>query len=170
MRPLLSSQLPISPAPQHLFTPKAPSISSVTCESDASSQSGSLEPVIFSALCMFDFTSSEAGLLSFRKNEILDIVKCTDGWWAAMKKGGTILGWIPQTFVTRLTQEMAEKLQDIREELRGAELKRIEELHYSTRNTTSLSVVNGGSAAPLSPILESKNPLKVPVRFHPIFI
>jgi son of sevenless-like protein len=160
MRPRLSSQLPISPAPRYLF--KAPSISSVTCDS---SQSGNPESVIFSALCMFDFTSSEAGLLSFRKNEILDIVKCTDGWWAAMKKGETILGWIPQTYVTPLTQEMAEKLQDIREELRGAELKRVEDLHHSTENT--LSVVSDGFA-PLSPILESKDLVKV--LFHPIFI
>ena len=163
MRPRLPSQLPISPAPRHPFTPKAPSILSIA--SDSSSQSGNPESVIFSALCMFDFTSSEAGLLSFRKNEILDVVKCTDGWWAAMKKGETILGWIPQTFVTPLTQETAEKLQDIREELRGAELKRVEDLHYSTENTTALSVGSDGSA-PLSPILESKDLVKV--RFLPV--
>jgi Variant SH3 domain len=115
---------------------------------------------------MFDFTSSEPGLLSFRKNELLDIVKCSDGWWAAMKKGDTILGWVPQTFVTPLSQEMAEKLQDIREELRGAELKRVEDLHYSSENTsTPLSVV-GDDSAPLSPILESKDLVKV--RFHPV--
>ena len=114
---------------------------------------------------MFDFTSSEAELLSFRKNELLDIVKCTDGWWAAMKKGDTILGWVPQTYVTPLTQEMAEKLQDIREELRGAELKRVEDLYYSTENTTPLSVVVDGSP-PLSPILESEDLAKV--RFHPV--
>ena len=84
-----------------------------------------------------------------------------------MKKGDSILGWVPQTFVTPLSQEMAEKLQDIREELRGAELKRVEDLHYSTENTTSHShsVLSDGSA-PLSPILESKD--LVQVRFHPI--
>ena len=165
MRPRHSSLLPISPAPRQPFTPKSPSISSGTCESDSSSQSGSSEPVLFSALCMFDFTSSEAELLSFRKNEILDIVKCSDGWWAAMKKGETILGWIPQTYVTPLTQEMAEKLQDIREELRCAELKRVEDLHHSTENTTPLSVLSDGST-PISPIIERKN---VKVRFHPVF-
>ena len=114
---------------------------------------------------MFDFTSSEAELLSFRKNELLDIIKCTDGWWAAMKKGDTILGWVPQTFVTPLSQEMAEKLQDIREELRGAELKRVQDLYRSTKNNTLLSVVSDGSA-PLSPILESEDLAKV--RFHPV--
>lgn len=114
---------------------------------------------------MFDFTSSEAELLSFRKNELLDIVKCSDGWWAAMKKGDTILGWVPQTFVTPLSQEMAEKLQDIREELRGAELKRVEDLHYSTENISPLSVVSDDSA-PLSPILESND--LIHVRFHPV--
>lgn len=84
-----------------------------------------------------------------------------------MKKGETILGWIPQTFVTPLTHEMAEKLQDIREELRGAELKRVEDLYHSSESTTSLSVVSDGSAS-LSPILESKDLVKV--RLHPILI
>ena len=79
-----------------------------------------------------------------------------------MKKGDTILGWVPQTFVTPLSQEMAEKLQDIHEELRGAELKRVKDLHYSTENTAPLSVVDGST--PLSPILESKDLVKV--RFH----
>lgn len=165
MRPRIPSQLPISPTPRHPFSSKSPSISSRTCESDCSSHSGNPESVIFSALCMFDFTSSEAELLSFRKNELLDIVKCSDGWWAAMKKGDTILGWVPQTFVTPLSQEMAEKLQDIREELRGAELKRVEDLHYSTENISPLSVVSDDSA-PLSPILESND--LIHVRFHPV--
>ena len=148
--------LPISPVPRHLYTPKTPSISDsvTTCESDGS-QSGNPESVMFSVLCMFDFTSSEAGLLSFRKNEILDIVKCTDGWWAAMRKGGPILGWIPQTFVTPLTQEMAEKLQDIREDLRSAELKRVE---YTTDNPASLSVVSDSAPAP---IFENKDLVNV---------
>lgn len=162
MQPRL--QLPISPAPRHLFIPKTPSISdSSTCVSDTSSQSGNPESVIFSALCMFDFTSSETELLSFRKNEILDIVKCTDGWWAAMRKGGSLLGWIPQTFVTPITKEMAERLRDIREELRDAELKRVE---YSTENTTSLSAVSDVSAP--SSTLENKDLANV--RLHLISI
>ena len=157
MQPRL--HLPISPAPRHLFPPKKPSISdSVTCESDTSSQ---LESVIFSALCMFDFTSSEAELLSFRKNEILDIIKCADGWWAAMRQGESILGWIPETFVTPLTQEMTEKLRNIPEELRGAELKRVRK--YSTENTGSL---RDGSAR--LPLLVNKGLANV--RFLPIFM
>jgi Variant SH3 domain len=112
---------------------------------------------------MFDFTSSETELLSFRKNEILDIVKCTDGWWAAMKKGGTLLGWVPQTFVTPISKEMAERLRDIREDLRDAELKRV---GYSTESTTSLSVVSDSSA--LSSILENKDLANV--RLYLIFI
>lgn len=82
-----------------------------------------------------------------------------------MKRGDTILGWVPKTFVTPLSQEMAEKLQDIHEELRGAELKRVEDLYYSTENTASLSIVTDGPA-PLSPILESEDLVKV--RFHPV--
>lgn len=50
---------------------------------------------------------------------MLEIVKQEDsGWWAAMRKGGKTIGWIPQTFVKSLTEDMAEKLRNIREELR----------------------------------------------------
>jgi len=123
---------------------------SVTGESDDTIlQSGIPDSVIFSALCMFDFTSPEAEILSFRKNEILDIVKCTDGgWWAAVRKEGGILGWIPQTFVTPLSQEMAEKLWDIHEELRGDEFKRVKELYQSGQDTTSFPVFAEGSVPP----------------------
>jgi SH3 domain len=152
-----SAQLSNAPTPNsrpgHLKTPSY-SDSLDTNESDnAISQS---DPVIFSVLCMFDHTSSESGLLSFRKNEILDVVKCTDGgWWAAMRKGESILGWIPQTFVHPLSQQMTERLRGIREELRGAEFKRVEQC-YSEQNNVPLS---------LTPIPESTS-----VRFHAISV
>ena len=70
---------------------------------------------------MYDFTAEEPGLLSFKKSDILDIVKRDDtGWWAAMPRGGTanVVGWIPQAFVAPLTAEMAERLSNLAEELR----------------------------------------------------
>lgn len=68
---------------------------------------------------MHDFRAADADQLSFRKNEILLIVKRENtGWWAAMKRGGDVIGWIPQAFVNPLTEEMAERLANVREELR----------------------------------------------------
>ncbi|KAJ7269310.1 ras guanine nucleotide exchange factor domain-containing protein [Mycena haematopus] len=77
------------------------------------------ELVICSVLCMYDFQSEDADHLEFRKNEILDVVKQEDtGWWAAMRRGGDLIGWIPQAFVNPLSDEMTEKLWNVREELR----------------------------------------------------
>ncbi|THV06545.1 ras GEF [Dendrothele bispora CBS 962.96] len=75
--------------------------------------------IICSVLCMYDFQSQDPTHLSFSKNEILDIIKQEEsGWWAAMRKGGDVVGWIPQAFVKRLTEQMAERLWNVREELR----------------------------------------------------
>ncbi|KAJ7508677.1 ras guanine nucleotide exchange factor domain-containing protein [Mycena galericulata] len=74
---------------------------------------------ICSVLCMYDFQSSDADHLPFRKNEILEVVKKEDtGWWAAMRRDGDAIGWIPQAFVSPLSEEMTEKLWNVREELR----------------------------------------------------
>lgn len=81
--------------------------------------SSSSEQDEFPVLCMYDFRAADRDQLSFRKNEILLIVKReSTGWWAAMRKGGDVIGWIPQAFVTPLTEEMAERLSNVREELR----------------------------------------------------
>ncbi|KAJ6486221.1 ras guanine nucleotide exchange factor domain-containing protein [Mycena vitilis] len=77
------------------------------------------ELIICSVLCMYDFVSTDSDHLEFRKNEILDVVKQENtGWWAAMRRGGDFIGWIPQAFVNPLSEEMAEKLSNVREELR----------------------------------------------------
>ncbi|KAJ3561149.1 hypothetical protein NP233_g10371 [Leucocoprinus birnbaumii] len=89
------------------------------------------DPDEFSVLCMHDFKAADPDQLSFRKNEILVIVKRENtGWWAAMRRGGDVIGWIPQAFVSPLTEEMAERLANVREELRFYEY-RAEQL-YST--------------------------------------
>jgi len=68
----------------------------------------------FSVLCMHDFNPEEPGLLSFRKNEILDVIKRDEsGWWAAVQQDGPtgpLVGWIPQAYVSVLSEEMAVKL------------------------------------------------------------
>ncbi|KIK70475.1 hypothetical protein GYMLUDRAFT_275426 [Collybiopsis luxurians FD-317 M1] len=83
------------------------------------SSSGSEGSIIYSVLCMYDFISDDPIHLCFSKNEILDIVKQeSSGWWAAMRRNGDIIGWIPQAFVKPLSEEMADRLFNVREELR----------------------------------------------------
>ncbi|KAF9531822.1 ras guanine nucleotide exchange factor domain-containing protein [Crepidotus variabilis] len=105
---------------------------------DAGRNQGSIsdtqDSIVFSVLCLYEFDSDEAGLLSFRKGEMLDIIKRDEtGWWAAMRQDGlgpADVGWIPQAFVRALSEEMAEKLRPINEACRQAEYEA--ELLYNT--------------------------------------
>lgn len=59
---------------------------------------------------MFDFESDDPDHLSFTRNEILTVVKMEEsGWWAAMRPEGDRLGWIPSSFVERLTEPDVEE-------------------------------------------------------------
>lgn len=124
-----SLHLSIDPYPydsrQVLIAPdsSSPSSSSVNATIDSSEFSPTsgppLEGTIYSVLCMYDFQSDDTGHLSFNKNEILDVIKEEDtGWWAAMRRGGDAIGWIPEAFVRPLTEEMTDRLLHVREELR----------------------------------------------------
>jgi son of sevenless-like protein len=62
-----------------------------------------------------DFTEADR-VLSFKKGEVLDITQCDDndsGWWAAMRREESKVGWISKSYVQRLSKEMAEKLRRI---------------------------------------------------------
>lgn len=84
-----------------------------------SSYAGASDTTLFSVLCKYDFSSDEDGLLPFRKGEILEVVKRDNtGWWAAMRKEGPIVGWIPQAFVVQLSPDMVDKLRNTRKECR----------------------------------------------------
>jgi len=62
---------------------------------------------------MFDFESDDPHLLPFSRNEILTVVKMEEsGWWAAMRPNGDRLGWIPSSFVERLTESPTEELDE----------------------------------------------------------
>lgn len=75
--------------------------------------------MICTVLCLYDFDAKDSNHLSFRKNEILDVVKQEEsGWWAAVRTGGLDVGWIPNTFVKPLSYDMAERLRNVREGLR----------------------------------------------------
>lgn len=70
---------------------------------------GNPEWFICNVICMFDFESDDPHHLSFSRNEILTVVKMEEsGWWAAMRPRGDRLGWIPSSFVERLTESATE--------------------------------------------------------------
>ncbi|KAJ7150331.1 ras guanine nucleotide exchange factor domain-containing protein [Mycena filopes] len=97
-------------------SPSSSARASIGTEITSPTPSSMSELILCSVLCMYDFQSSDADHLEFRKNEILDVVKQEDtGWWAAMRRGGDFIGWIPQAFVNPLSEEMTEKLWNIRE-------------------------------------------------------
>jgi son of sevenless-like protein len=80
---------------------------------------------------MYDFQSNDPSHLPFRKNEIIDIIKQEDtGWWAAMRAGGDTIGWVPEAFVKPLSEEMTDRLLNVREELRVYEYE-AEQLYNS---------------------------------------
>ncbi|KAF8079044.1 ras guanine nucleotide exchange factor domain-containing protein [Lyophyllum atratum] len=84
-----------------------------------------------SVLCMHEFRSDDPDHLPFSKNEILDIVKQEEsGWWAALRSDKDQIGWIPQAFVQRISDEMADKLRNTRKELRSYEYN-AEQLYVS---------------------------------------
>ncbi|KAJ3535720.1 hypothetical protein NMY22_g6360 [Coprinellus aureogranulatus] len=104
-------------------------------QSSSESVAGNAATVICTVLCMHDFSSDEEHALSFRRNELLEVVKQEDtGWWAAMRKGSTVVGWIPEAYVKALTREMAESLRRITPELRVYEYQA--ELLYNAAPTS----------------------------------
>lgn len=76
---------------------------------------GTPDTILFSVLCMHDYTSSGDGMLSFKKGEILDIIQGHDvnGWWAAIKTEGSKVGWISKSYAQQLSEEMADRLRNI---------------------------------------------------------
>ncbi|KAK0466321.1 ras guanine nucleotide exchange factor domain-containing protein [Desarmillaria tabescens] len=145
-----SLHLSIDPSPYHHF--RASSSDSNTSSSDSAMTSSETmessppssvsEPssIICTVLCMYDFQSDNPIHLSFRRNEMLDIItQEATGWWAAMRRGGNVVGWIPQAFVRPLSWEMAERLRSILEELRVFEYD-AEQL-YNSAPTSQISSV-----------------------------
>ncbi|KAL1762527.1 ras guanine nucleotide exchange factor domain-containing protein [Schizophyllum commune] len=72
-------------------------------------------------LCLYDFASDDPDHLSFRKNEILSIVKQLEtGWWAAVRadSDASKVGWIPASYVAPLSRQMSHRLRAVRAEIR----------------------------------------------------
>ncbi|KAG1773992.1 hypothetical protein EV702DRAFT_1200721 [Suillus placidus] len=110
LRVLIDSSLPLihystSPGPT-----SSPSSESSLTTSGLTPSTGDPEWFICNVICMFDFESDDPDHLSFTRNEILTVVKMEEsGWWAAMRPEGDRLGWIPSSFVERLTETATEE-------------------------------------------------------------
>lgn len=95
--------------------------------------------IIYSVLCLYDFETSDPEQLPFHKNEILDVVaKEETGWWAAIARDKSKVGWIPRAYVQPLSSEMAQRLRSVREEIRVFEYE-AEQLY----NSAPISRIHG---------------------------
>lgn len=122
--PDLRSISPISPSP----------LSSTRTEPwGYESPSGEFYGRICSVIGLYDFFSSDTDRLSFRKDEILEIVsQDVSGWWGAVRSDGSEIGWIPAKFVRPLVDDAAYRVHDTRERSRMPEFATEKERVRST--------------------------------------
>jgi son of sevenless-like protein len=81
------------------------------------SPSGECYERICSVIGLYDFFSTDPDRLSFRKHEILEIVRQDEsGWWGAVRGDGSEVevGWIPARFVHKLSDDAAQRVYDLR--------------------------------------------------------
>ncbi|KAG2118154.1 uncharacterized protein F5147DRAFT_768289 [Suillus discolor] len=109
LRVLIDSSLPLAHCSTSPDSPSPLSEYSLTT-SGLTPSTGDPEWFICNVICLFDFESDDPDHLSFTRNEILTVVKMEEsGWWAAMRPEGDRLGWIPSSFVERLTETAVEE-------------------------------------------------------------
>ena len=78
--------------------------------------SGDYYERICTAIGLYDYSSSDPDHLSFRKHDILEIIRQDEsGWWGAVRSDGSEIGWIPAKFVRALSDEAAHRVYEIRE-------------------------------------------------------
>lgn len=104
------------------------------------SPSGECYERICSVICIYDFSSSDPDHLSFRRDEVLNIVRMEEsGWWAAVRGDGSEVGWVPASYVRTLSDDAAEgpytALGDIRVPGDGADQESVTSASlFSTRS------------------------------------
>ncbi|EIW64034.1 ras GEF [Trametes versicolor FP-101664 SS1] len=96
--------------------PTPPSASSPERTSLATSSEETLTPEsaeVFYVLCLYDYNAEDGSQLSFRRNDILEVVKKEEtGWWAAVRPEDDTVGWIPSAFVEPISDALADKLRN----------------------------------------------------------
>ena len=104
------------------------------------SPSGECYERICSVICIYDFSSSDPDHLSFRRDEVLNIVRMEEsGWWAAVRGDGFEVGWVPASYVRTLSDDAAERpytaLEDTRVPGDGADQESVTSASlFSTRS------------------------------------
>ena len=130
---------PIQTSPPSSSTPREPW--------GYESPSGEYYERICSVIGLYDFIASDADRLSFRKQEILEIVrKDESGWWGAVRGDGSEIGWIPAKFVRTLSDDVAHRVSDIRERTRIPEFSADSESARSAPPLSSRQVVETQSS------------------------
>ncbi|KZT72955.1 ras GEF [Daedalea quercina L-15889] len=100
---------------KQLCTP-ASSLPSANVLSGDTSTTLTDSPSIFTAdtfhvLALYDYEAVDSDQLSFKKNEVLEIVKREEsGWWAALRPGDNLVGWIPRAFVEPISERVVQQL------------------------------------------------------------
>ncbi|KAI0660561.1 ras GEF [Cubamyces menziesii] len=104
--PNLSS--PELPTPLSAVSPEHTSLATSSAETTTPTSAE-----LFYVLCLYDYDSEDSTQLSFRRNDILDVVKKEKtGWWAAIRPESNTVGWIPSAFVEPISDTLADKLRN----------------------------------------------------------
>ena len=122
------------PAPLPTPASSADPITSLAPSSDPDTATPTSSTELFYVLCLYDYDAEDSDQLSFRRNDILDVVKKEDtvsllrvppqrwfgrrlnarqGWWAAVRLDENKVGWIPSAFVEPISDALADKLRGV---------------------------------------------------------
>ncbi|OSD06173.1 ras GEF [Trametes coccinea BRFM310] len=93
-------------------------------------------PELFYVLCLYDYDAEDDSQLSFRRNDILDVVKTEEtGWWAAIRPEDNTVGWIPSAFVEPISDALADRLRNSNENVHVYD-EDLHRLHGSPEHVT----------------------------------
>lgn len=92
----------------------------------------------FLVLCLYDFDGQDPDQLSFRQGDVLRIVQTQDtGWWAALDPSESTIGWVPEEFVQRMSDEMLYTYTFVTNELETARASEFETGYESPQEQAS---------------------------------
>ncbi|CDO73135.1 hypothetical protein BN946_scf185007.g190 [Trametes cinnabarina] len=98
-------------SPETHTSPSVASLRTNLANSSEDTATPTSSPELFYVLCLYDYDAEDNSQLSFRRNDILDVVKTEDtGWWAAVRPEDNTVGWIPSAFVEPISDALADRL------------------------------------------------------------